>query len=124
MCDGRGLPFSFVYRRLEDNNDQSTTLPCCEGSSTTYDEDEGDFDDGEPAKCPAIRQWESFRPKREHGDLDLVFATHNFAHVPGLRMGTNIVIDEEPDFVQDMDKQRVEQAVTAYLQAIDAPVTN
>ncbi|WP_435175612.1 hypothetical protein [Halorussus sp. AFM4] len=124
MCDGRGLPFSFVHRRLEDHNDQGTKLPCCEGSSRTYNEDEGDFDDGEPSQCPAIRQWETFRSKREHGELDVVFATHNFAHVPGLRMGTNIVIDEEPDFVQDMDKQRVEEAVTAYLQEIDAPVTN
>jgi len=124
MCDGRGLPFSYVHRRLEDHNDQSTKLPCCQGSSTTYDDEEGDFDDGEPSECPAIRQWEDYRTRREHGDLDVVFATHNFAHVPGLRLGTNIVIDEEPDFVQDMDKQRVEEAVTAYLQAIDAPVTN
>ncbi|WP_135806195.1 hypothetical protein [Halorussus marinus] len=121
MCEGRGLPFSHVHRRLEDHNDQGADLPCCSGQ-TTYDEDEGDFDET-PSECPAIRQWETFRNKREEG-LDVVFATHNFAHVPGLRMGTNIVIDEEPDFVQDMDKQRVEEAVTAYLQAIDAPVTN
>jgi len=123
MCDGRGLPFSYVHRHLEEQNDQSTTLPCCQGSKTTYDEDDGEFEDGEPSECPAIRQWETFRSKRDTGNLDVVFATHNFAHVPGLRLGTNIVIDEEPDFVQDLSKQRVEEAITAYLQAIDAPVT-
>jgi hypothetical protein len=122
MCEGRGIPFSYAHRRLEDHNDQGADLPCCSGD-TTYDEDDGDFEET-PSECPAIKQWETYREKRKHENLDAVFATHNFAHVPGLRMATNLVIDEEPDFVQDMDKQRVEEAITAYLQAIDAPVTN
>ena len=119
MCDGRGIPFSAAHRRLEEHNDQGVDLPCCSGD-TTYDEEEGDFEET-PSTCPAISQWESFRALRD--EVDVVFATHNFAHVPGLRMGTNIVIDEEPDFVQDLTKERVEKAITAYLQAIDAPVT-
>jgi hypothetical protein len=118
ICDGRGIPFSAAHRHLEDHNDQGRDLPCCAGG-TTYDE--GDFEET-PSECPAIAQWDTYRDRRD--DLDVVFATHNFAHVPGLRMHTNLVIDEEPDFEADLDKQRVEEAITAYLQEIDAPVTN
>ncbi|QHS17910.1 hypothetical protein GWK26_12550 [haloarchaeon 3A1-DGR] len=116
MCDGRGIPFSVAHRRLEDHNDQGVDLPCCSGETPEGGET--------PSTCPAIRQWDQYRDRREEGSLDVVFATHNFAHVPGLRLGTNIVIDEEPDFVQDLSKERVEKAITAYLQEIDAPVTN
>jgi len=118
MCEGRGIPFSAAHRHLEKQNDQGTDLPCCSGT-TTYDEEDGDFDE-KPSECPSIRQWETLR----EGSFDVVFATHNFAHVPGLRMGTNLIIDEEPDFIEDLTKDRVERAITAYLQAIDAPVTN
>jgi len=123
MCDGRGLPFSYVHQRLEQHNDQGTTLPCCRGSDTSFDEDAGDFEEGESSECPAIRQWDRLRSKKESGNLDLVFATHNFAHVPGLRMQTNIVVDEEPDFTQDLTTDRVRKAITGYLQAVDAPVS-
>lgn len=125
VCDGRGIPFSAAHRRLEEANDQGTTLPCCSGSPTTYDEDEGEFDDGESSKCPAIEQWDRLR----EGDHPLVIATHNFAHVPGLRANTNIVIDEQPDFAQDFGDDveqrtaRVRSMVSAYLQYIDAPVS-
>ena len=118
QCEGKGLPFSAVHQHLADHNDQGAELPCCRGSSTTYDEDAGEFDDGEPAECPAIRQWDDWR----EGDYPLGIATHNFAHVPGLRMSTNVVIDEEPDFTQDLSKERIERAVSAYLRAADAPV--
>lgn len=121
MCDGRGIPFSVAHEYLNGNNDQGRDLPCCSGE-TTYDEEEGDFDET-PSVCPAISQWESLRDRRDAGEIDLVFATHNFAHVPGLRMGTNIVVDEEPDFVQDLSTDRIRKAVAGYLQAIDAPVT-
>jgi hypothetical protein len=119
MCEGRGIPFSAAHQRLKEHNDQDVDLPCCSGE-TTYDEEECDFEET-PSTCPAISQWESYRAVRD--DVDVVFATHNFAHVPGLRLGTNLVIDEEPDFKEDISKGRVEKAVTAYLQAIDAPVT-
>ncbi|WP_436933673.1 hypothetical protein [Halovenus marina] len=118
QCEGKGIPFSAAHQYLEDHNDQDVTLPCCRGSSTTYDEEDGDFDDGEPAECPAIRQWEQLR----NGDYPLVIATHNFAHVPSLRAHTNVVIDEEPDFTADLSKDRIARAITAYLQVADAPV--
>lgn len=119
LCDQRGLPFSAVHRYLEDNNDQATTLPCCEGSSTSYDHEAGDFEDDEPTECPAIHQWERYR----EGDWPLVLATHNFAHVPGLRAHTNVVLDESVDFAADLSTARIRDAVGAYLREIDAPVT-
>ncbi|QLG63099.1 hypothetical protein [Halorarum salinum] len=122
MCEGRGLPFSYVHLHLDQHNDQGVDLPCCSGE-TSYDKEEGDFDDT-PSECPAISQWEILRSKKERGELDLVFATHNFAHVPSLRMHTNIVLDEEPDFAQDLTTDRVRRSITAYLQAIDAPVSS
>jgi hypothetical protein len=126
QCDGKGIPFSVAHQHLADHNDQDVELPCCQGESTTFDEVAGDFDDGEPAQCPAIRQWDELRAIRDSAErnLDVVFATHNFLHVPSLRMRTNVVVDEQPDFAQDLTKDRVARAVTAYLQAIDAPVTN
>ncbi|MBX0350367.1 hypothetical protein EGH26_19450 [Halomicroarcula pellucida] len=119
QCEGKGLPFSAAHQYLAEHNDQSTTLPCCRGSKTTYDEEEGDFDEGDSPQCPAIEQWETLR----EGEWPLVIATHNFAHVPGLRQSANIVVDEEPDFTQDLSKERIERAITAYLQAADAPVS-
>jgi len=120
QCEGKGLPFSAAHQYLAEHNDQRAKLPCCRGSSTSYDEEEGEFDEGEAAECPAIRQWEKLR----EGDYPLVIATHNFAHVPSLRQSANVVVDEEPDFTQDLSKERIERAITAYLQAADAPVTN
>jgi DNA-binding transcriptional ArsR family regulator len=119
LCDGRGLPFSAVHRYLEDNNDQSAELPCCEGSSTSYDHEDGEFNDGESSECPAIHQWERYRD----GDWPLVLATHNFAHVPGIRSHNNVVLDESVDFAADLETARVRDAVGAYLREIDAPVT-
>ncbi|WP_216824801.1 hypothetical protein [Salinigranum rubrum] len=123
MCEGRGIAFSAAHRFLEEHNDQGAELPCCRSTSTTYDEDAGDFDDGDSGVCPAIAQWDRLRSKRENGNLALVIATHPFAHVPSLRMRTNLVIDEEPDFTADLEKERIERAVTAFLKAADAPVT-
>jgi hypothetical protein len=120
MCQGRGLPFSDVHRHLEEHNDQDVDLPCCTGET----EHPADID--VPAStCPAIYQWEAYR----NSDPSLVIATHNFAHVPGLRTNTNVVIDEQPDFVEDFGADtpqgitaRVREAVGAFLEAADAPV--
>jgi hypothetical protein len=101
QCEGKGLPFSAAHQHLHEHNDQHVDLPCGGDS------------------CYAIRQWDEFR----EGEHPLVIATHNFAHVPGLRMGTNVVIDEEPDFTAHLTKDRIARAITAYLQAADAPVT-
>ncbi|MFC7226321.1 MarR family transcriptional regulator [Salinirubellus salinus] len=103
MCDGRGLAFSAVHRYLEEHMDQSGALPC---------EEEG--------VCPAIQQWEDLR----EGDHPLVIGTHQFAHVPSMRMGTNVVIDERPDYCEDLTTGEVRNIVASYLQEIDAPVTS
>jgi len=100
QCEGKGLPFSAAHQYLADHNDQGVALPCGGDS------------------CYAIRQWDEYR----EGEWPLVIATHNFAHVPSLRAHTNVVIDEEPDFTQDLSKDRIARAITAYLQAAAAPV--
>lgn len=108
MCDGRGIPFSVVHHYVEEHNDQDADPPCCE--------------DGD---CAAIKQWDEYRQGPE-GDLDhwpLVIATHNFAYAPGLRVGNNVVVDEEPDFEAELSTGDVRRAIRAFLQAIDAPVT-
>ena len=106
---GKGMPFSAAHRYLEENNDQSVDLPCCE--------------DGE---CHAIKQWEEYREGPDGGFeyWPLVIATHNFAYAPGLRMANNVVIDEEPDYRIDISTDRVRKAVGAYLREIEAPVTS
>jgi DNA-binding transcriptional ArsR family regulator len=105
MCDGRGLPFSAVHRYLEEHKDQAGPLPCCAG-------------DGE--RCRAIEQWDVLR----EGDHPLIIGTHPFAHVPGLRMGTHLVLDERPSFTEDLTTGRVRSIVASYLREIDAPVTS
>ena len=100
QCEGKGLPFSAAHQYLAEHNDQGVALPC--------------GGDG----CRAITQWDEWRD----GEYPLAIATHNFAHVPGLRMGTNVVLDEEPDFSADLTKDRIERAVGAFLRAADAPV--
>jgi hypothetical protein len=101
-AEGDGIHFSDAHRRLEAEHDQGLdTLPCCEDGG-----------------CYAIDQWRVFR----EGDHDLVLGTHNFAHVPGLRAQTNVVIDEQPDFALDMPQERIRRAVTAFLNYVDADV--
>lgn len=107
MCDGRGVPFSTAHAYLREHNDQQTDLPCQE--------------DGE---CHAIAQWEGI-PRDDDGEnaLDIIHATHQFAHVPGLQQHTNMVFDERPDFTADLSHDQIRRAVTAYLQESGAPVT-
>ena len=105
ICEGRGVAFSDAHRWLAEHNDQGVELPCAH---------EGEYDGG----CDGILQWEDWRTN----DYPLVIATHNFAHVPGLRNRTNMVIDEEPDFSHDLSTERVRQAVAAFLEEVGAPV--
>ena len=111
LCDHKGVPFSVAHGYVADNNDQGVTLPCEDGTT-----------------CEAIAQWGRFRagPSGDPEDdtyWPLVLATHNFAFAPGLRMGNNIVIDELPDYRQELSTERVRKAVTAFLQETDATVT-
>jgi len=106
LCDHKGLPFSVAHTLVDEHNDQDVDLPCGGDS------------------CHAIRQWDVYREGPEGRDYwPLVIATHNFAHAPGLRMRTNLVVDEEPDYEVDLSTDRVRAAVNAYLQEIDAPVS-
>jgi hypothetical protein len=105
ICDGRGVAFSDAHWWLEEHNDQGVELPCAH---------DGEYDGG----CDSILQWEEWR----NNDYPLVIATHNFAHVPGLRNRTNMVIDEEPDFSHDLSTGRAKQAVAAFLEEVGAPV--
>jgi len=108
MCDRKGLPFSTAHALAREHNDQGRdALPCCES---------GD--------CPAVTQWDGL-PRDDDGEpaVDVIHATHPFAYVPSLRQGTNLVLDEQPDFTADLGDERIRRMVTAYLQAVDAPVT-
>lgn len=108
VCEGRGLPFSVAHKYLDEHNDQDDDLPCC-------------AEEGE--QCPAIAQWGGL-PRDDDGEpaVDVIHATHGFAHVPSLRNGTNIVFDERPDLRTDLTHDRVRRAVTAYLDEAHAPV--
>lgn len=126
QCDRKGLPFSVAHANLEDNNDQDIDLPCCP------EEDE----------CPSRTQWRDAPwdsdaagevSDDEAVKYDIIHATHQMLYVPSMTSGTNIVIDELPDYsfrVADGDREgdisidRIQNAVTAYLKEIDAPITN
>jgi hypothetical protein len=53
----------------------------------------------------------------------VIHCTHQFAHVPSIRNGTNLIFDERPDFREDLTHRQVREAISAYLSAADAPVT-
>lgn len=109
MCDDRAVPFSLAHTLLLEWCDQELEeLPCEE--------------DGE---CKAKRQYDGI-PWDDNGDpgVDVIHATHQFAYVPSFRLGTNVVIDEMPDFGVQISQDRIRRAVTAYLHEIGAPVTN
>ncbi|QOS10430.1 uncharacterized protein HfgLR_01385 [Haloferax gibbonsii] len=108
VCDGRGVPFSTAHAYLAEYNDQNTELPCCE-------------DDTE---CPAKSQWDCVPRDDETGEtaVDVVHATHQFAHVPGLVRNCNVVFDERPDFTLDISNDRIQRGVTAFLKDAGAPV--
>ena len=109
LCDGKKMAVSTVHDWVAENVDQDVTLPC---------EHDG--------QCEIKEQWDRYRDGPDEDDLDywpLVIATHNFAYTPGLRHHNNLVIDELPDYRQNLSTDRVRRAVTAYLQEIDAPIS-
>ena len=113
MCDGRHLPFSTALALARDRNDQG-------------------LDELPPfgQEDPAVAQWDGL-PRDDDGEpaVDVIHATHQFAYVPSLRTHTNLILDEEPDFTLELGgeekrQDRVRRMVNAYLQQINAPVTN
>lgn len=108
MCEGRGLSFSVAHAYLREHNDQELEhLPCC----------------SENTDCPAVAQWKGV-PYDDDGNVnhDIIHATHNFAHVPSLRRGTNIIMDERPDFAVGLTQDRVRRAVTAFLNEVGCEI--
>ena len=108
MCDEKGLPFSTALALARQRNDQQLDeLP-------PFGEED-----------PAVAQWDGL-PREEDGSpaVDVVHATHQFAHVPSIRTNTNLVLDEQPDFSLELSQDRVRRMVNAYLEEIGAPTTN
>ena len=108
MCDEKGLPFSTALALARERNDQQLDeLP-------PFGEED-----------PAVAQWDGL-PREEDGSpaVDVVHATHQFAHVPSIRTNTNVVLDEQPDFSLELSQDRIRRMVNAYLEEIGAPATN
>ena len=79
-------------------------------------------------KCRTETQWPSDGwTDDDVPRYDLVVATDPFAYVPGLRANTNVIHDEQPDYSvefgdsEEAHQQRIQRAVTAFLEAADAP---
>jgi hypothetical protein len=106
LCDTQGLPFSHVHQWVEEHVDG--VLPCQRGD----------------VECAAVSQYEGL-PRTDSGDpaQDIIHATHQFLHVPSLRMATNVVFDERPSFSADMEPHVARRAVNEYLEYVDAPVS-
>ena len=108
MCDDRGLPFSTALAVARERNDQGLDeLP-------PFGEED-----------PAVAQWDGL-PRDDDGEpaVDVIHATHQFAHVPSLRTHTNVILDEQPDYRTELKQDRIRRMVNAYLRAIDAPTTH
>ena len=108
MCDRKGLAFSTALAIARERNDQG-------------------LDDLPPVgeEDPAVAQWDGL-PRDDDGEpaVDVIHATHQFAHVPSIRSHTNVVFDEQPDFTEELSQDRVRRMVAAYLKEIGAPTTN
>jgi hypothetical protein len=95
------------------NGRGDAVLPCCP----------------EELKCRTETQWPSdgWTDDDDVPRYDLVVATDPFAYVPGLRANTNVIHDEQPDYTvefgdsDEAHQQRIQRAVTAFLEAADAP---
>lgn len=137
--DYKGVHVSWAHGYLSAYNDG---LPC--------EEHEAPNGETETAECPYVRQWADVPMKEyERGGetytepaVDVLHVTHGFTRVPGLRMGHNIIFDEEPNFVdyeiaadptcnprlseddaeQVLTQQRIRDMVRAYLEHIKAPI--
>lgn len=106
-CERQGIPFSVVHRWLEVLHDGE--LPCERGEH----------------ECPAKGQFEGV-PRDDNGNVnyDVVHCTHQFLQVPGLRLHTNIFVDEKPSFGIELTSEQVRESVNEYLDYIDAPVSS
>ena len=115
-CDDRGLPLSVAHKMLGERCDQNHDQLPCEGPVDLDDDDDG-------GRCLSVAQWDDV-PRDGEGEAryDVIHATHNFAHVPSLRNGTNMIFDERPDFGESLSHERVREMVAAFLDDAGAPV--
>lgn len=108
VCDEKGLAFSTALAIARERNDQN-------------------LDDLPPVgeEDPAVAQWDGI-PRDDDGSpaVDVIHATHQFAHVPSLRTHTNLIFDEQPDFSEELSQDRVRNMVAAYLKEIGAPTSS
>lgn len=106
LCDHLGLAYSYVHDWME--QEVPHELPC---------EHDG--------PCESKSIFEPI-PRTEGGEPthDIICCTHEFLHVPSLRMHTNIFVDEKPDFTSGIDPETFRRSVNAYLSWADAPVDN
>lgn len=110
LVEHTGLPASVAHSLAEDA--VRGELPCTAGER----------------RCELHSQWEDLlRDDDGNPQHDLIVATHNFAHVPSLRLNTNLIFDEQPTFtVDDLQgdgkQERIQELVEAYLRYLEAPV--
>lgn len=107
MCDVYGHPYSTVHGWLEDHIDGE--LPCEEDDTDCLSKQRFDGiprgDDGEPSS-------------------HVVHCTHQFLHVSGLRLHTNVVLDERPDWQMGISKDIFRESINEYLKACAVPFDN
>ena len=107
LCDRQGLPFSVAHRWAEAATDRD--LPCERGDT----------------ECAAKGQFDGIpRGDENNPTHDVIHCTHQFLHVPSLRMHTHIFIDEKPAFGVELSSTEIRESINAYLDHIDAPVSS
>jgi hypothetical protein len=97
-CDGDKVPFSVAHRVLN----AKRGLPCMADS-----------------ECPSRKQWwTQLRDKDGSLKFDVVHTTANFAHVPELIDGANVVFDERPRYsltLNDTQRQHFRDSLSNLL---------
>lgn len=100
-CNQQGWPFSVAHSEFDQRTHPK--LPC--------------------SPCDAVQQWDEVQDiKSDESDVDVIFATHDFARSPLVHQNANLVFDEQPDFKQNLDVDDIRVPITSHLKAIDAPV--
>lgn len=105
VCDGQGMGFSLAHEWADQHLGGT---PC-----------------NADGQCPAVTQFEDI-PRTEGGDpsYDVILCTHQFLMVPGLRMATNVVLDEKPSFQNSLTAEDARKAVNEYLKFNPLPFDN
>jgi hypothetical protein len=108
----KNIPFSRAHNALNQRHKESRgeELPCSKAGG-----------------CESATQWDRIASESQvddRGSPDIIHATHHFAYVAELINDANVVFDERPDFSLDIDDDRLQSAIEAYLAEVGAPVEN